>query len=771
MNERKTENIVRTHFNKYISQIIIEEQASSNPRINKLLSIASKDGTGKGYPEFLIQVRSNPDFLIVIECKANTTKHESANRNRYKDFAVDGALLYSSYLSRDFDVLAIAVSGESDTAVQVSHFLQLKGGKKPITTFGDKLLSVDDYLEGYIKSPEKFRQDYDRLLEFSKLLNEKLHGYKIVESDRGLLISCVLIALENPSFVQTYKNYTNPEDLAKYLVDTVEMEFKNGHIQENKLNILKGRFAFIRTDTSLSTLRGVLSEVITDINENIKNFIKTHEYFDVLGQLYIEFLRYANSDKGLGIVLTPPHVTEFMAELGETNKESVVYDNCTGTGGFLVSAMKVMINDAKGDQDKIKNIKQHQLVGVEYQAHIFALACSNMFIHQDGKSNIIKGSCFEQKIIDEVKTFKPTVGLLNPPYKTDKKDIEELEFILNNLDCLEQGGKCVAIVPLSAALAQTGTILELKKKLLNNHTLDAVLSMPNELFFNSKVSVVSCVMIFTAKRPHPKDKKTFFGYFKDDGFIKRKIKGRIDINNQWTQIKEKWIRAYINKENIAGVSVNRVISATDEWCAEAYMETDYSTINEQIFCDTILTYVSFELLNKIVEQAKSEPFTNKKVDLSTQDWRNFNLTDLFNISASRDELIDDLTLGGSIPYVTSSDNNNGITSFVDEEATNQAGTITANRGGSVGFFFYQPIPYKATPVDVRILTPKFKINTYIGLFLKTVLQLEKYRYNYSRKMGSDRLAQSKIKLPSKEGKPDWQYMEDYIKGLPYSKYL
>ena len=96
------------------------------------------------------------------------------------------------------------------------------------------------------------------------------------------------------------------------------------------------------------------------------------------------------------------------------------------------------------------------------------------------------------------------------------------------------------------------------------------------------------------------------------------------------------------------------------------------------------------------------------------------------------------------------------------------GTITANRCGSVGYFYFHPIPYKATPVDVRILTPKFKINVYIGLFIKTVLQLEKYRYNYSRKMGSDRLAKFKIKLPSKNNQPDLAFMESYIKSLPYS---
>ncbi len=596
-NERKTEDIVRDHFRRYLENIVLEEQISDSPKINKILSNASKSGNGRGSPEFIIQFKNNSDLLIIVECKADVTKHESKNRDKYKDYSVDGILLYSSYLAKEFDVLSIAVSGQNVSELRVSHFLQLKNDKRAILKFSNKLLSISDYIEGYLKSPEKFRQDYNKLLDFSKLLNEKLHGYKIVESDRGLLISCVLIALENPSFVQTYKNYLIPEDLAKYLVDTVEMEFKNSDIQHEKLKIIMGRFAFIRTDTSLSTLNNVLCDIITDINENIKDFIKTHEYFDVLGQLYIEFLRYANSDKGLGIVLTPPHVTEFMAELAEVNKDSVVYDNCTGTGGFLVSAMSLMIEDARGDQAKIKNIKRRQLVGVEYQAHIFALACSNMFIHQDGKSNILNGSCFDKKIIEEVMDYKPNVGLLNPPYKADKKtDTDEYEFILNNLNCLEQGGKCVAIVPMQSGLAQTGKVLEYKKKVLELHTLEAVFSMPDELFFNSKVGVVSCIMVFTAKRPHPKGKKTYFGYYKSDGFVKRKNKGRIDALNKWPNIKEIWINSYQNKENIPGLSINRTVLAENEWCPEAYMETDYSTLSKDDFIKSVKDFVYFKEL-------------------------------------------------------------------------------------------------------------------------------------------------------------------------------
>jgi len=609
-NERKTEIITRDHFSKFLDSIYIEEQRSDNPKIDKLLKSASKKGGGKGYPEFIISYKTNPDLLIVIECKADVTKHESKDRDKYADFSVDGALLYASYLSKGFDVLAIAVSGETKQSLKVSHFLHLRDEKKATLIFGDKFLSVDDYLNGYLKSPEKFRQDYNSLLDFTKQLNEKLHTYKILESQRSLLISSILIALENTAFKRSYASHKKPENLAVSLIQTVSDELESANITGKKLENLNTQFSFIKTDTSLSKKENVLKEIIDEIDENINVFIKTHRYFDVLGQLYIEFLRYANSDKGLGIVLTPPHITELFADLAQVNKNSIAYDNCTGTGGFLISAMKKMIADAKGDETKIKEIKSKQLIGTEYQSHIFALAVSNMYIHQDGKTNIINGSCFDEEITEEVKSKKPTVGFLNPPYKSNKKtDTDELKFILNNLECLVDGGTCVAIVPMQSALATSGKVLELKKKLLEKHTLQAVLSMPDELFFNSKVGVVSCVMVFTAHRPHPNHKETYFGYYKNDGFVKRKTKGRIDAYGKWQEIKEKWLANFENRKNEAGFSVNQIITADMEWAAEAYMKTDYSNLKDENFENTILNYVTFLHSNKLLD--KNQDYDNE----------------------------------------------------------------------------------------------------------------------------------------------------------------
>ena len=276
------------------------------------------------------------------------------------------------------------------------------------------------------------------------------------------------------------------------------------------------------------------------------------------------------------------------------NKDSIIYDNCAGTGGFLISALSKMIKDAKGDSEKEKQIKNKQLIGVEFQSKIFALACSNMYIHKDGKTNIIRGSCFDNDVMEQVKKYKPTVGFLNPPYKADKKkDIEELEFVFNNLEALEQGGTCIAIVPMQSALALKGKIFELKKRLLQKHTLKAVLSMPDQLFYDTDAGVVTCVMIFTAHKPHPSNKETYFGYYKDDGFVKRKNKGRIDAFDKWKGIKKEWVESYINRKAKAGFSVNKIVTANDEWCAEAYMETDYSKLTKDDFLKSVKEYVLF----------------------------------------------------------------------------------------------------------------------------------------------------------------------------------
>jgi type I restriction enzyme M protein len=551
MNERKTEDIVERRLREHgyyqpDSGITVEKQQSDNPRIKKLLEHASKSGGGAGKPEFIIRSQKYSNFIVIIECKASPQKHESETRTQYSEFAVDGVLLYASFLSKEFDVLAIAVSGQDEATIHISHFLHLYRTNKPVDwNAAHDMVSIDDYYQEFVKSDVKFRQDYNALLDYSRTLNNDLQAEKITEAQRGFLISGILIALQNKAFSQSYQAHLTAKQLASSLLETIKAEFENANLPAERREILIQAFEFIRHQPSLANDKDFIVSLIRGVDENINAFMKTHQYYDAIGQFYVEFLRYANNDKGLGIVLTPPHIGELFAGLADVNKDSIVFDNCCGTAGLLIAAMKLMVIDAGADAKAQMRIKADQLYGIEFQPNIYALAVCNMILHGDGKANVYRGDCFADAS-DILRNRKLTVGVLNPPYKnkTVKHDKEELEFVLNNLEYIEQGGKCIAIVPITCATAPKGAIGELKRRLLKKHTLEAVMSMPIELFHNSKTTVVTCVMVFTAKRPHPDGKKTWFGYWRDDGFIKTKHRGRIDAYGMWPLIKEKWVSAY-----------------------------------------------------------------------------------------------------------------------------------------------------------------------------------------------------------------------------------
>lgn len=598
LNERITEGIVRDMFRSLgyyqRSDISIEEQSSASPKIDKLLQNASKKGSGKGHPEFIIHTSLENNFICVVECKADITKHQSESLTKYSEYAVDGAKLYADYLSKELDVLYIGVTGQHKTELRVSHYLKLKNEKESKHLFGNELLSFDSYLEQYKK--ERFRADYDNLIKYTKTLNENLHKKKIPENNRAILFSGILIALEDDIFYNTYFSYSDAKRLSDFLVDSVIQKMESANIQKTRVHEMQQAYNFIKSHTALID-EGYLIELVREIHSEVRPFIKSNAYFDIISYCYVEFLKYANNDSGLGIVLTPPHIAQLFCEIADVNVNSVVYDNCCGTGGFLIAAMQKMINGAKGDLATIDLIKKKQLVGIECQDHIFTLSVSNMIIHGDGKTNIIKGDCFKK--VDEVRKYKPTVGLLNPPYN-DVTGIDELVFIENNLNAVASGGLVVAIVPMRCALYQKGIGSAIKERILEKHTLDAVMSMPDDLFY--PIGTVTCIMVFRANIPHKfSNRKTWFGCWKDDGFVKAKNRGRVDLNRSWGKIREHWIQSYRNRAVRAGESVIQTVVAEDEWCAEAYMDTHYNTLTQSDFERTIKNYLVFKLMNGITD--------------------------------------------------------------------------------------------------------------------------------------------------------------------------
>ena len=610
-NERATEDIVREHFKQHgLPQQRLEEQTSSVPSVRAALAAASKQGTGIGKPEFVITFPAiAPGLVIVVECKRNINRHESPHHNKPADFAVDGVLHYSEHLARHFDVIGIAVSGTAPAHLKVSTFRQLKGTAlaEPLPSDHgpvDRLIASQEYVRLLTYDAAVRARTESELISFSRTLHNYMRDYaKLAEAEKPLVVSGILLALRDQAFSRIWSNL-KPKDLAREVCTAIERVAKEAGIQEDKREVMLAPYSFIKVHPELSRLgkdsETPLYRLIADIDEHVRPFIDTYHDVDVIGQFYGEFLRYTGGDKrGLGIVLTPRHLTELFALIANVGPNDVVVDTCAGTGGFLISAMIEMDRKAKTDDELRARIRRHQLVGVEQQPNMFALAIANMILRGDGKTNLYQGSCFDSRIIQQLKNGRatrherPNVGLINPPFSQKGEGMHELDFIEALLDVIRPGGTVVAVAPMSCAIAPHPT----RSRLLAKHTLVAEMSLPNDLFGN--IGVVCCCLVLKAHQPHDQSlQPTWFGYWKDDGFVKTKDRGRIDLNGRWSKTRDEWLAAFHSRAVVPGASVTRKVTAEDEWSAEAYLETDYSALSVQDFELTVRKYAIFKLLQE-----------------------------------------------------------------------------------------------------------------------------------------------------------------------------
>lgn len=794
INERKTEEIIRDTLkeNKKIfysetgQTVYIEEQKSDNPRIDKLLQYASKRGGGVGRPEFILSF-SNSDVLLVIECKGDIKKHKSKNLDKYSEYAVDGALLYSSYLSKEFNIISIGVSGENNQKLLIDTFIQIKGEKTARDLKINKIYDFKSYLDIFKKDNVKEKLDYIKLMKYSSALNQKLRDdFEFEENHRPLIVSGILVALEDDGFCLSYPKKEKPLEIAELIITTIKERLERDNIKGVKQNTIVQTYGFIRTNTKIineenkdGTPNTHLKDLIREIENNVKPFLQDYKQYDIMGRFYNEFLRYANGDGGLGIVLTPKHITELFVELAEVNKNSVIVDNCCGTGGFLISSMRKMEDLANGDKAKIKEIHNKQLIGIEDNPKMFCLACSNMMLRGDGKSNIFQQDCF-QIDEEEIKKFKPTIALLNPPYSKENGH-KELEFVWNALFYLEPHGICIAIVPQSCAMNTKKGNEIVKERLLKSHTLKAVMSMPNTLFDDSEKSSVTCVMIFEAHKPHHENTKTWFGYWKEDGFKKKRPYGRIDYYGTYQEeIKNYWLDSYFNKKEIKGFSVLKYVNSEDEWLVEPYLNTEFEELKDRDFINTIKEYTAFLYFNELTNKVSNESYNNNKIELDFSNWKPIKLgfddgtkEGLFEVHGSKTtsiRILEKDNIGGErkYPFVTTQATNNGVRAWYNIY-TDEGNVLTVD-SAVVGFCAYQPLNFTASD-HVEKLIPKFDLNVFRAMFLNTIINMEQKKISYGRKFNQDRIKETIIKLPFKDKKIDWDFIDSYIKGLLYSKYL
>lgn len=513
------------------------------------------------------------------------------------------------------------------------------------------------------------QNDRERVLKNTYALNELLHKKDIAEVLRSQFVGTVLLHIKD--ILKRFNATTIDEKLKKQVNNFFELQSERQIIagiegtltelldgSDNKAKKIELLQRSVLTNQKVKALKKKdWIEIIDSILMNIYKYIDTNssEGQDILNLFFIAFNKYTGkADKNQAF--TPDHITEFMCRLTEVDCTKVVLDGTCGSASFLVQAMvKELADCGNGRTEKQKkelqeNVKKNNIYGIEVEEKAFGLSVTNMLIHGDGNSNIKLGSCFDHKQF--IKEADPNIILMNPPYnakpigipnsykaewgkaKDGKEDptkglvfVHYFSDVIKELNAerLKKGEqpklvKLAVLLPLACAIGTGSLITEEKRKLLEDNTLEAVFSLPAEIFYPGS-SVCSCCMLFTLGQPHIKPdgspRSTFFGYCKDDGFVKKKNLGRVEqftkdekgnsTVSKWKQIEEEWLDLFERKAVVDGKSAVEKVNADDEWLCEAYMKTDYSKLTADDFQRTLNNYLSYLVKEGCVyEQSDSD---------------------------------------------------------------------------------------------------------------------------------------------------------------------
>lgn len=776
-NEELFKELLEEKGYKNNSDIKIERQDSDIPMIDKYLKQASKNNTNfAGRLDFIIS-KAGSKVIILVECKSDNTDHLKACQEVQH---------YANYVSRGFEVIAIATSGKTKQTLKISVFTWNKNDNKYGTTsIIDDIRTFEEFEDLILMTPERKAIEIGKLKNLAEELNNDIRSMipdLSNSNDIMLLLSGILLALEDEDFKREYINYSY-DKIADKLIIAIEDTFKRHKIQEEKRkilmhsynglvlsNVLKQKNEDIN-DNPLKYIINKIVEIVIPIKDNMPNI-------DILANFYSEIIRYTVGDGKGGFVLTPSHITELFTELADLTTDTKILDICTGTGGFLISAMSNELKKANGDKLLEKKIKEKNFYGVEVDKNRYTFACTNMILRGDGQSNIYNDDCF--KIKESLKNIKAKVGFMNPPYSSDKgyKGPSELEFVEYLLDCLDEKGIAIIIVPKSCAKEVNTSALIVRERIFSKHTLEAVMSMPESLF-GRDAGADTCIMVFRAKQKHTPDKKVWLANWVDDGYVVKRNKGRVDENNRFEkEILPYWVGMFKNKDVIDKISMKKALTVNDEWLYASHVDLSYQDLNDSLFAKRVKDLALFVLSNeeKFKDFNNDFEYTNE-VLINPDNWKEFKLVGkggLFEIEKVANNLVtNDAQETGNVCFISAAVKNNGCIGYVDSPSVYKGNCLTlANAGqASVGLCNYQPFDFVSIST-VHVLRPLFECNVYRGIFIATVLQLIREFRSFGQGITKRTLSNLKIKLPVDDnGNPNLVYMENYIKSLPYSSAL
>ena len=744
------------------------------------------------------------------------------------------------------EIIAIGIAGDNSQNVKVKiacvfadSSLAYKEIKRTNLDFLENTKSFTHFYKEECKLTEEDKhliliRGKWHLSHHSAQLNKLMHNHNITAPQRVLYIAGMILSMQSV-MSNEYRILTkglNPADLqgsqeeglrdGELVFERIEEFLKVKVPDSAKRKLMLDSFNEIRKDGDRDKIpknftykegekknpnHKIIAHILKEpssINKQIFAYIYTYIYkeidglnghLDIMGECYSEFLKYALGDgKELGIVLTPPYVTKMMTQILDITSTDRVMDLATGSAGFLISSMEQMIEDVYKNTAKhstqankaILELKTKQLLGIEYNAEMFALATANMILRGDGSSKIYKANTFETEN-SLYEQFEPTRVLLNPPFTWDYNGLPFIEF---GLDRVRPHGLGAIIIQDSAGNGQATPITQ---SILTKHTLKASIKMPIDLF-QPMAGVQTSIYIFEAKIPHDFEKPVKFIDFRNDGYkrTKRSLQ-EVDKPAQRyrdiLKIYKQGLNAKIDNSvyekpiNLSEVYVEDFITDSGaDWNFDQHKKID-TTPTLADFKKCVSEYLVWEVSNVLKNSCHTERSEVSKNTDSTQggtegnalsprlvkleaefkqnggEWKSFRIGELFDHlkpikhTYNKGNLPTEPTEECDLPAITCTSANQGIACYMPRNGAEILKNVISVAANGDAPAFYQPHDFAilqdayALRFKSELIQESLELSPLCYLYLTALLQKVLQKYNWNDKSGWAKVSQEIISLP------------------------
>ena len=717
MCEKRTENLLDKILITYPSENIFYSPSENN-ELKEIFKSGSKTGDKYGIPD-RIYYNKNSKTICVFECKIRNIKKAKDDLKHYYSFMNKENLNH---------IYCIAFVGTTLNE-NLFHVTYNQNDIFPISLKFEDLLPCDD---GLLKNNKNnnLNSNYKTMEDIKKIIswihNCIRDNCNLSDSDKPILIIGILLAFTDDEFKNIFKNTNKHKNLSDIILSSLKKSINlyEQNITDNDLIDIIKEFNFIKIHESFKD-----NDILYTIVSKVYNEIIIKEFdCDIINIFYSEFVKYGNLDsKSLGIVLTPDYIVDLMVYLAKIKKDDIVLDLCTGTGSFLIESLKY---------------NPLQIIGCEYQNKLFNLLKCNMILRNIKNCKLIKGDCFKNN-------FQATKSIINPPFGMKQDNKKELNFIIKQINSVK--GIAVSIFPISCI--NNTKFISLKKEIMKKCKIETIINLNKEVFYGS-ASIQCCIMVVDTTKIHDiKNDKVLFINYENDGMEVVKHNGRQE-KQDFNKILDNIKTVYDTRKN-TNVSILTLLTPENDWNFHKFY------INKQI----TLTNIDLKIKELDLNYTKNKLsiLNEEKYIIKAQKTKFFRLDEIFNIeSVKRITQHYAKSNSGIYPYISASDKDNGITSFINK-FTHKSGVLTLANSGSVCSCFYQPKDFCGTD-SIYIL--KFKNEEYINnekisIYFASIIESQlKSKYSFGRALRKNKIDDGEgIILPSTNNdKIDFNYI-------------